>query len=340
MRRWLVAVALTACSNSEPPEPESKVYVAVEHDEAIVVLDGRDLRLRRTIVVGHHAFVHNVQVAPDGRSVWATVVGMHEGSSDHDDGPPQPDRVVVIDPVTDKIATTIDLGLHVHPAHVVLTPDSRTALVTATETNELIRIDAVARTIVGRIPLGHGAEPHGLRLSPDGRFAWVAKLGGCVERVDWATGETAHTLVDGSAVQAGVAGRFVFASLYSTRKVVRLDTTNGDVRYIDLPMAAQGPVQVYPTPDHRVLLVADQGGLEGRPWSNQLFFVDVEGAFVDSSMTVGSGAHGVVVHDGRAFVTGLNDGTVSAVDLASRRVTHTAKVGRAPNGISVWVAPR
>ncbi len=340
MRAIAIGLLWLGCAGAEVREgPSTKVYVAVEDDEAVVVLDGKDLRIRRTIVVGHHAHVHNVQVAPDGRSVWATVNAHHEeGAAPHDDGPLPPDSVVVIDPFTDSIAATIELGYDVHPAHVVLTPDARTALVTATGTNELIRIDAARRTVVARLPLGTGIEPHGLRVSPDGRYAWVAKLGGCVVRVDWETGQTQHTLLDGSAVQAAATGRYVWASLYSTRKVARLDTQTGAVRYVDLPMPAQGPIQLYPTADDRTLLVADQGGLDGRPWSNRLFFIDVDGAYVQSSVVVGSGAHGVVTHGDRAYVTGLADGSVTAVDLSTRAVVASTKVGRGPNGISVWVA--
>lgn len=342
MRAILLASLLLSCGGGAAREvdPDEKIYVAVENDEAVVVLDARDLHIRRTIIVGHHAFVHNVQVAPDGKSVWATVTGMHEGGTDHGDGPPAPDRVVVINPFTDSIESTIELGLHVHPAHVVLTPDSQTALVTATETNELIRIDARTRSVVGRVPLGTGASPHGVRLSADGRYAWVAKLGGCLARVDLQSGETSHVLLDGNAVQTAVVGRYVFASLYTTRKIARIDQETFAVRYLDLPMPAQGPIQLYPTADARTLLVADQGGLDGRPWSNQLYFVDVNDAYVERAITVGKGAHGVVTDNARAFVTGVEDGTVTAVDLASRAVVGSVRVGQAPNGITVWVRPR
>lgn len=57
---------------------------------------------------------HNVQIAPDGKTVWAT--------SGH------ADEVVVIDTATYQVRERIIVGKE--PAHVVLTPDGRLAYVT------------------------------------------------------------------------------------------------------------------------------------------------------------------------------------------------------------------
>lgn len=48
------------------------------------------------------------------------------------------------------------------------------------------------------------------------------------------------------------------------------------------------------------------------------------------------GAHGVVVStDGAlAFVTNVNDGTLSVIDTASNEVVATHKVGAGPNGVT------
>ncbi len=339
-----LVVAASACAGSEhghepsgtthypkpATAPDVKVYVAVEGDGAIMVLDGRDLApLAKISLGGQHP--HNIQVAPDGRSVWATVVGGHEPAS----GTTTSDRVVVVDPDRDEILATIDLGADVHPAHVVLTADSKTALVTGDTRNELIRIDTATRTILSRTALNHGTGPHGVRIDPDGA-AWVAQISGrCVARVR-SDGTQHHVMTDGQAVQTAVAGKWIFASQYDTRSVARIDSSSMTVSYARLPDGAQGPIQLYPTAAGTKLLVADQGVLDGRPASNKLFVLDVDAMKVTDTIEVGLGAHGVVAEGDRAYVTSLKDDTVTAVDLTQKKVIARVRVGSEPNGISLW----
>lgn len=170
-----------------------KVYVAVEEGNAIVVLDGRDLRTLKVIAVPDY-MPHNVQVAPDGKSVWSAKVAM--------EGVGMPDQLAQIDPATDEIVARIDVGTEVHPAHVVVTPDSKTVLVTGAEKNEVIRVDAASRRIIDRIVLEHGAGGHGARVSVDGAALWAAEIEGKrAVRIDLATGKQEHVTLDGQAVQ-------------------------------------------------------------------------------------------------------------------------------------------
>lgn len=329
-------ITLAACaSTKDPPKPAStadavKIYVAVEEGAAIAVLDGRDLRTLKEIALPEY-MPHNVQVAPDGKSVWSANVAM--------EGMGMQDQLVQIDPTTDEIVARIDLGAEVHPAHVVVTPDSKTVLVTGAEKNEVIRIDAASRKILDRIVLGHGSGVHGARISVDGAAIWAAEIDGkCAARVDLASGKQEHVDLEGQAVQMAVSldGRFAFASQYDTKKVARIDLASRAVSYVPLPPESQGPVQLYPAADGRSMLVADQGILAGRPASNKLYVVDIEKLSVSASIDVGAGAHGVVAHDNRAYVTAIGDDTVTAVDLTTNKIVARTKVGKKPNGISVW----
>jgi DNA-binding beta-propeller fold protein YncE len=348
-----VSVALAACgSTSSPqetgqpaPEPEpgpspardaAKVYVALEDGMAVAVLDGEDLSVLSKIDVGDF-MAHNVQVAPDGKTVWATLMAMEMPGMAMDD------EVVVIDPATDRITKRISLGPEVHPAHVVLSPDSKIAYVTGNAKNEVIRIDASKQAILDRTPLGKGEGAHGERVSPDGSTLWVAEIGGkCVAKFPTGGGDATHIDLEGQAVQTAVTkdGKWAFASIYDTKRVARIDAASSVIDYATLPADSQGPVQLYPTPDNRTILVADQGVLAGRPASNKLYFVDAATLDVTGAADVGQGAHGVVAFADRAYVTGTVDGTVTAVDLATRAPVATAKLGAnsRPNGISVWTA--
>lgn len=328
-----IAMFTNGCGSSTSPQSgTSKVYVAVEEGSSLAVLDGDDLHTLGNISLNGY-MAHNVQVAPDGRSVWATLVTMEGMEAE------MPDQVVVVDPSTDTITDWIALGSEIHPAHVVLTPDSRGVYVTGAAENELFHIDAATKEIVARLPLGHGAGAHGTRMSRDGRSVWSAEIDGkCVAKTDASSHTTVHVDLEGQAVQVGVTldDRYVFVSQYDTRSVARIDTATSEVRYATLPADAQGPIQLYPTPDGREMLVVDQGVLADRAPSDKLYAIDIESLAITEAVAVGLGAHGVVANGNRAYVTAIEDDSVSAVDLETWKVVAQVKVGRKPNGISVW----
>jgi YVTN family beta-propeller protein len=90
---------------------------------------------------------------------------------------------------------------------------------------------------------------------------------------------------------------------------------------------------VHASPDGRWLYVANQGS-ETDP-DRCLCIVDAERLELAARVPVGLGAHGITVSpDGTVFVSNIVDGTVSAVDQASRTVVRTFKVGAGPNGIT------
>jgi DNA-binding beta-propeller fold protein YncE len=76
---------------------------------------------------------HNVQVAPNGQSVWVTAVPDRKGPDE---------QVIVIDQATNTIKKRINIGKDQHISHVVLDSTSRFAYVTCYESNQVIVIDA------------------------------------------------------------------------------------------------------------------------------------------------------------------------------------------------------
>lgn len=94
-------------------------------------------------------------------------------------------------------------------------------------------------------------------------------------------------------------------------------------------------IQVYATPDSRLLFVANQGSKKapGRTVS----VIDLARLEVVKTLETGPGAHGVVVTmDGRyAFVTNTYGNTVSVIEVAGLKVVATVPVGKGPNGVSV-----
>ncbi|MEW6467653.1 MAG: YncE family protein [Bacteroidota bacterium] len=311
---------------------EEKIYVANEDDGTISVIHPETYEIIRTVDLTYKKdmyMAHNVQAAPDGRSVWATCIPMHHGHED--------DMVVVLKGKRDKDKEHIKVGVDHHIAHVVLDDESKFAYVTANSTGQVIKIDARHMKVMLRYDLGGSSAPHGMRYM-NGKL-YVACMGSKeMAIVDVSNGTIAHVPLGGIAVQTAVVPALgcVYITVYDLKQVVRYDITTGDTTIIPLPAGAQGPIQLYPSSDNRKLYVCDQGIVNGNPSSNKLYVIDIPTSTVTSTVTVGNGAHGVTtsIDGSKIFVTNITDNTVSVVDAVSLNVIKTITVGAGPNGIS------
>ena len=229
-----------------------------------------------------------------------------------------------------------------HLAHVVLTPDSRFALVTAQNENTVYKIDTrsyALKKIVLSVVDQKSQEPHGVRVSSDGSFAYVALLSGKgLGILDLKTDSMEVIPLGGNAVQSGVTidGKFALVSLYDTKQLGVCDVERKELSKIDLPPSAKGPVQMFATPDSKYVYLADQGYYFGAPANNLVYKIDLENSRVVKEIKVGEGPHGVVVSGVNAYITNLLSGDVSFIDTVNDLETKRVKVGRQPNGISVW----
>jgi len=327
---------VSSCDNSKKPSslPAAKVYVANEAGGSVSVIDLQD-SLKTTSIdlsdsAGNMFMAHNVQAAPDGKSVWVAAATMDSNKIN---------QLIVIDPNAGTIKERVQLGKDLHVAHVVLDNESKNAFVTAGETNEVIQVDATTYQVVRKFDLGAGHAPHGLRYS-HGKL-YVANMDAkSMSVINVADGKVIDIPLGGMAAQVAVTrdDKFILVSLYDTKEVIKYNLKSGQITRIPLPGTAQGPIQLYATPDSKLLYVADQGELLERPVSNEVFVIDISNAKVISTIKVGNKAHGVVVsNDGKTvYVTNSIDNTVSIIDVASQKVIHTIPVGKGPNGISYW----
>ncbi|MBT9551609.1 MAG: beta-propeller fold lactonase family protein [Hydrogenophaga sp.] len=339
--RWKRAVLLAclAVSGVSASAADRKVYVANEDAGTVSVIDGTTFKLTRHIAVG--AGAHNVQVSPDGRLAWVTNNGKppaaasqaHAGMSTADHGAMSyAGEVWAIDTRTDEVVAQVVVGKH--PAHVVLSADSRWAYVTNGGDNTLSVVDTASRQVVATVPTGE--YPHGVRLSPDGKQAYVANLkGGTVSVIDTdSRQETGRIPVGKGPAQVGFTpdGRLAFVSLSQEGSVAVIDPASR--RVIRTVRVGDVPIQLHATPDNRFLLVANQGSRKAP--GDTVSVIDLS-TFSTQPIRVGRGAHGVVVGtDGRhAYVTNLYANSVSVIDVQTRKSVATVAVGAGPNGISV-----
>lgn len=346
-----------------------KVYVAAEDAGRIDVISPKSQSVIASIdlankdnVDGAMYMAHNVQVAPDGKSVWVTANAManHTASlktrivnklfptayanEGHDEVSTAADQVVVIDPLTDKITRRIDVGSDLHLAHVVLTPDSKFALVSSQNKGEVYKIDTETFKVVATAKAKSNVQPHGLRISPDGKFAYVALMGDkSIGKLNLSTLTFEYIPLNGTPVQTGITadGKYALASVFTGKSLAIVDTANQSVRYASLPSDAKGPLQLYPSSDVRYAYVADQGNDFGQPAGNSLYKVDVQQAKTVQTIRVGTAPHGVVVSpdDKYTYVTNMESNDVSVVDNSAGKEVARISVGKKPNGISYWTKP-
>lgn len=292
------------------------VWVANEEGGSLSAIDAATNKVVTTVegVEGPH----NVQVSPDGRSVWAV--------SGHDS------MAVMLDAATLALHGTVPTGGA--PAHVVVTPDGRTTYTTNGADGTVTAIDSATMKPVATIPVGAG--PHGLRPSPDGRWVFVANVSGSTLSVIDTAANTKVADIEVGTAPAQVAfspdGRFVYASLNAEDAVVKVDVSSRKV--VGRVPVGDGPIQTYVTPDNRYVLAANQG-TKDRPGTT-LSVIDTATFTVARTVETGQGAHGVVIDPSsrHAYVTNLYGDDVAVVDLAELRVVARIPVGDKPNGIS------
>lgn len=346
--------------NFQPKLPQEKVYVAVEGDGKIVVIIPEKKRATHFIDLskdhseGKLVFApHNVQVAPDGKTVWVTAnVSRHEehsfkllpyvyGHGEEEAGLNESDEVIIINSNTDLIVKRIPIAKDLHLAHIVLSPDSKMAYVTAQKEGAIYKINAETLKVEKKIETPKRGGPHGIRITPDGSKAFIAMLDGkALGVVDLTTDEFSQLTLEGAAVQTGVTpdGKYALASVFDAKKLAVYEIATNKISYILLPNDSKGPLQMYPTPDNRFIYIADQGYYFNQPVAEKVYKIDVEQRKVVKEIPAGKAPHGVVVSkDGKwVYVTNLVSGDVSIIDTNSDTEVARVKVGKEPNGVSIW----
>lgn len=342
-----------------------KAYVAIEGSGEIAVIDAKTNQVLKRIdlsedkngmTVGY--MPHNVQVAPDNKSVWVTanaddkkmemsfrLIPIAHADTGHGDEVVDTgksnDEVIVIDPFSDAIVKRIELRQGLHLSHVALTPDSAFAIVASQEKGIMYKINTSSFEVEKEVVTKKGGGPHGLRISPDGKTAYIAMLGGkSLGVLDIPNFSLKDVPLKGAAVQTGVTpdGKYALASVYDAKSLAVYDVASAKLSYIDLPKEAKGPVQIYPTPDSRFVFVADQGFYFDQPVGDTVYKIDLQEMKVTQTIKGGSAPHGVAVSkDGKfAYITNLKSDDVSVIDVAQGQEVAKIKVGKIPNGISLW----
>jgi YVTN family beta-propeller protein len=252
--------------------------------------------------------------------------------------------VDVIDPATYRIVAHYRVGRL--PQHVVPSYDLSTLWVNSDLGNSLTPINPRTGRPGRPVPV---EDPYNLYFTPDGRAAMV--MAEARRRIDFRDPRTMrlqHSLDVGCAgvnhADFTAAGRFFLATCEFSGQLIVSDTAGRRVlRRIALPPGSM-PQDVKLAPDGRSFYVADMAA--GGVWR-----IDAYSFRRMSFIRTGRGAHGLFVsRDSRwLYVSNRGEGSISALSLASGRVTRTWRIpgGGSPDmgGISadggvLWLSGR
>ncbi len=257
--------------------------------------------------------------------------------------------VTVIDPATYQVLRTVKVGRE--PQHVVPSWDLRTLWVNNDLGNSLTPINSVTGEFGRPVAV---RDPYNLYFTPDGAYAIVmASLDRQLVFRD------AHTMAIRKTVPVPCAGvnhadfssdgRYFLVSCEFSGQLLKVDTVAQKVvGVLRLPrrmgMAAPKPQDVKMSPDGTVFFVADM-------MSDGVWFVDGKRFVVTGFLHTGRGAHGLyVTRDSTTLlVTNRDEGSISTIRFATRRVVHTWRLphggspdmgGLSADGKVFWVSGR
>jgi YVTN family beta-propeller protein len=252
--------------------------------------------------------------------------------------------VDVIDPKTFKIVE--HFAVPGQPQHVVPSYDLKTLWVNSDTGNALVPIDPTNGKPGQPVPV---EDPYNLYFTPDGKYAVV--MAERMKRIDWRDPHTMALVKSTPAPCAGVNhadfsanGRYFIVSCEFDGQLLKVDTaTQQVVGRLSLGHNAM-PQDVKTSPDGRVFYVADMN-------SNGVWVIEGDSFANVGFIATGKGAHGLYVsRDSKyLYVTNRDEGSVSLIDLATRKVATKWVIpgGGSPDmgnvsadGKSLWLSGR
>lgn len=255
---------------------------------------------------------HEVHVSPDGRWALTTEYGPNSNPGRH---------VVLIDIVNTQIMGRIDLGPESRPHTALFLPDSRHAVATMQDSDQLALIDTATLRVVKTFPTG-AREGHMVRISPDGSRAYVTSRGNEGHlSVIYLDEDRAPTVIETGAGAEGLAvspdGSEIWVSnrLQSDISIIDADTLE-IVDVIDArPLAGRIEISA-----EGLVAVPNGGGGEvvsqyARIYDLQSREILREAAIRDGA--AGSGNFGIFIRAGHLYVSDPVEQNIQVFDMNS-----------------------
>lgn len=249
-------------------------------------------------------------------------------------------KLHVIDPKTFTIVATYDVGQEPH--HVTPSWDLTRLYVTNTGGNTLSEIDPQTGEITRTIPV---TDPYNLYFTPDGKMAIV--VAERFKRLDFRDPKTWKLIKSAHVEWPGVDhlafsrdGSYLVASCEWSGRIVKVDLRK--LELVANMALGKLPIDVVRPPRQNLVFIADQG-------VHGVFVVDPDAWKMIEFIPTGRGAHGILLsHDeGKLYVSNRLEGSISVLDIATRKVVAKWKTGGSPDmgqlspdGRQIWISSR
>ena len=296
------------------------VFVTLEKDNALAVVDAETQALVKTIPIGQRP--RGIVLSKDNRFLYVAV---------SDD-----DTIQIIDTETGKLVGNLPSGED--PETFALSPGGDYLYVSNEDDNLLTVIDIPKQLAIKSIPVG--VEPEGVDASQDGR--WVVSASETTNMVHWidtATLEIVHnTLVDprprAVAFTADSKQLWVSSEIGGTVTVIDVETKS-IVKIIKFEIQGLGNEKIQP-----VGIAIDNA----RRWgyvaigpANRVAVVDAQSLEVKEYLLVGQRVWNLAFSSDqqRLYTTNGISNDISIIDLNRHKVTKSVGVGRYPWGVVV-----
>ena len=294
------------------------LYVTLEKDHALAVVDGISGHLRQTIKIGTRP--RGIALSPDGQQLYVA-------ASDDD-------VIVVLDPETLQLVGTLPSGDD--PETFAVDPKGKLIYVSNEDDNLVTVIDLATRSKVKSIPVG--VEPEGIAVSPDGK--WVVSTSETTNMVHWidrATLEVVdNTLVDprprAAAFTADSKQLWVTSEIAGALSILDVETRQLIKRItFSIPAVTREkiqPVGIRIDPQRRYGYVALGP-------ANRVAVIDAQKLEVGPYLLVGQRVWNLEFSPDfqRLYTTNGLSNDVSIIELKDHRVTKSVAVGNYPWGV-------
>jgi YVTN family beta-propeller protein len=298
---------------------EDLAYVANLRASTVSVIDVPARRVVARVPVG--AEPDGVAVSPDGSRIY---VANFAGNS-----------VSVIDAATRSVIATIPVDTG--PVGVAVTPDGAQVYVANKLAASASVIHTATMSVIATTLLIAGDRPDAVAITPDGRFAYVTNSRKrSVSIIDTMTHEVAKVLpVDPGPVRVVMdpVRPAAYVASFNAGTVSIIDTASQEVQAV-LPVS-MAPTGLAIAPDGSTLYTVGTGGLVPIDLATTTVLPAIDGIPPSSSRAVA-----VTTDATSVYVTSLDDGTTTIVDITQNRVAGVLCLDGGPFAIAIAGTPQ
>lgn len=294
------------------------VFVTLEKDNALAVLDPMTGQLIKTIDIGQRP--RGIAISPDNKYLYIAT------SDDN--------TVKIIDAETYKEVGQLPSGED--PETFALNPKGDRLYVSNEDDNLVTVIDIPSKKAIAQIKVG--VEPEGIAVSPDNQ--WVVSASETTNMIHWIDAKTnkivENTLVDprprAAAFTADNSQLWVTSEIAGTLMI--LDTkTKKIIKTIrlDIPGVTADKIQ----PVGVVIDKASRWGYVAIGPANRVIVVNAQTFELEKFLLVGSRVWNLAFSpdEKRLYTTNGKSNDVSIIDLENHKVVKSVGVGRFPWGV-------